>query len=89
MLNYVIVLVAMTVVVAILALYRKFVARNEDDLVHLADPTGQLIANQQKVARSLQLIDRMGIAATIITAVYGVGLLAAYLYFGLNQNAGM
>jgi hypothetical protein len=89
MMNYVIVLVAMTVVVAILALYRKAVARNEDDSVHLADPTGQLIRDQQKTARSLQLIDRMGIAATIITAVYGVGLLVAYIYIGLNSNAGM
>jgi hypothetical protein len=89
MFNSLIVLVAMTVAVAALALYRKVVARNEDDFVHIADPSGQLIRNQQKMQRSLQSIDRLGVSATILTAVYGVGILAYYLYVGITQNRGM
>jgi hypothetical protein len=89
MFNSVIVLVAMTVVVAALAVYRKVVARNEDDFVHLADPTGQLVQNQQKVNRSLLLIDRLGVVFTIVTALYGVGLVAVYIYQGFTQTRGM
>ncbi len=85
----VLVLIALTVVVAILAVYRKVVARNEDDLVHLSDPSGQLIQNQQKVARTLSQVDRFGVGLTVATAVYGVVLAAIYLYNGLMQNGRM
>lgn len=81
----VMVLIAMTVVVAILALYRKVVARNEDDTVHLAEGTGQLIAQQKKTEHALCLIDRAGVTLTVATAVYGIALVAQYLYTGLNR----
>ena len=87
--NSVILLIAMTVVVAIVAVYRKIVSRNEDDFVHLAEGTSQLIVNQQKTAQSLQTLDRIGITLTVATAAYGVGLLAMYLYTGLMQSGKM
>jgi hypothetical protein len=85
----IIVLIALTGLVAVLAVYRKVVARNEDDLVHLSDPSGQLIQNQQKVAKTLSHVDRFGIGLTVATAVYGVALGAIYLYTGLMQNGRM
>ena len=84
----VILFIAMTVVVAIVAVYRKMVARNEDDFVHLADGATQLIADQQKTAHTLVLVDRIGIALTIATVVYGVALLAMYLYTSLVNPTG-
>jgi len=81
----VMVLIAMTVVVAMLALYRKVVARNEDDTVHLADGTVQLIAQQKKTGHDLCLIDRAGVTLTVATAVYGIALVAQYLYAGLTR----
>ena len=75
----VMVLITMTVVVAVLAVYRKVVARNEDDYVHLADPTGQVINNQRKVARALNQVDRLGVGLTVLTALYGVALFATYV----------
>jgi hypothetical protein len=85
----IVILIVMTVVVAIVAVYRKIIARGEDDFVHLAEGTGQLIADQEKMARTLQLVDRVGVALTVATAVYGIGLAALYLYAGLNTQAGM
>ena len=76
------VLIAMTVVVAILAVYRKIVARNEDDIVHLTDPTGQLVTNQLKTMRSLKFVDRLGVGLTVATGIYGLVLAATYLYMG-------
>jgi len=81
----VMVLIAMTVVVAILALYRKVVSHNEDDSVHLADGTSELVAQQRKTEHDLSLIDRAGVALTVATAVYGVALVAQYLYVGLTR----
>lgn len=80
-----IVLVAMTVVVAIIAVYRWIVTHHEDDFLHIEDPDGHLIANQRNTARALTQVDRIGIGLTIVTAVYGVGLLAAYLWAGLSR----
>jgi hypothetical protein len=81
----VIVLVVMIAAVAALAVYRKVVARNEDDLVHLADGSEVLIANQKKTEQSLSLIDRAGVTLTVATAVYGVALAGMILYSGLTR----
>jgi len=83
------VLIAMSLVVAILAVYRKVVARNEDDIVHLTDPTGQLVKNQLKTMRSLRSVDRAGVGFTIATGVYAIVLLAFYLYTGFTHPPGM
>ena len=79
-----IVLIAMTVVVAIIAVYRWIVTHHEDDFLHIEDPTGQLITNQRETARQLTRVDHIGIGLTIVTAVYGIALLAMYLYAGLK-----
>jgi hypothetical protein len=79
-----IVLIAMTVVVAIIAVYRWIVTHHEDDFLHIADPTGQLLANQRQTASTLRQVDRLGIGLTILTAVYGVGLLVVFLYAGFR-----
>ena len=77
------VLIAMTVMIAILAAYRKVVARNEDDSLHLADSAGQLVTNQLKTMRSLKWVDHLGVGMTIATGIYAIVLLALYLYTGL------
>jgi hypothetical protein len=80
-----IVLIAMTVVVAIIAVYRWIVTHNEDDFLHIDDPTGQLLANQRQTVSTLRQVDRLGIGLTIVTALYGVGLLVVFLYAGLRS----
>lgn len=79
-------LFVMIAVTAVIAAYRRYVARNEDDFLHLEDPTGTLIGKQAKTARSLTLIDHVGIGLTIATVLYAVGLLAIYIYAGLNRT---
>jgi len=79
------ILIAMTAVVLALAAYRKLVARNEDDLVHLANGSEPLIANQQKTEQALGMIDRLGKLFTIATVAYGAILAASYLYVGLTR----
>ena len=78
------VLIAMTVVVAILAVYRWIVSHQEDDFLHIEDPTGELAANQRQTTRTLSQVDRVGIGLTVATALYGVALVVMFLYAGLH-----
>jgi hypothetical protein len=79
-----IVLIVMTVIVAIIAVYRWIVAHNEDDFLHIQDPSGQLIPNQKETARALNRVDHLGIGLTVATALYGIALLGMFLYSGLK-----
>jgi len=81
----VILLFAMIALTAIIAVYRRFVARNEDDFLHLEDPTGTLVSKQVKTERSLSRIDHLGIGLTVATTLYAVGLLVVYFYSELNR----
>lgn len=78
-------LIAMIVVTAIIAVYRWVIAHNEDDFLHLEDPTGTLISQQNKTARALTRIDHLGIGLTVATALYAIALLVAFIYSGLNR----
>ena len=86
--NSILVLIAMTVITGGLALYRKIATRDEDDYLHVSDPTGQLIAHQRATDQMLRRVDRIGITLTIVTAVYGLSLIALFLYNGLTQYRG-
>ncbi len=78
-------LIAMVVVTAIIATYRWYIAHNEDDFLHIEDPTGALINRQNQTARALTRIDQVGIGLTIATGLYALALLAAFIYSGLSR----
>jgi len=78
------VLVAMMVVTALIAVYRWIVAHKEDDFLHIADPSGELVTNQRQTARALNKVDHVGIALTVATSLYAVALLVVFLASGLK-----
>ena len=63
-----------------LALYRKLISANEEDLIHLAAGEELQIPVQQALARKLQAIDRWGKILTIVTLLIGVAIGIAYMY---------
>ena len=63
-----------------LALYRKLITANEEDLVHLADGEERQIPEQVTLARKLEVIDRWGKILTIVTLILGVAIGIAYMY---------
>lgn len=79
-----IILIAMIVITGMIAVYRWIVAHKEDDFLHIQDPSGELLANQRQTARALTKVDHIGIGLTVLTALYAVGLVLAFLYKGLN-----
>jgi steroid 5-alpha reductase family enzyme len=83
----VILLIALTVIMAVVGVYRWIVSHREDEYIHIDDdPSGEMIKNQREAASTLYKIDRLGIILTVLTAVYGVVLAVLYLYQGLNYR---
>ena len=70
----------LTAVVMGLIVYRKWVARDEDDTLHVLDSDIAMVPRQAAVARKLESIDRWGQALTVIALVYGLAVGCGYLY---------
>jgi hypothetical protein len=82
LLPYMIAWAALATVVIALAVYRKVVAGQEDDYLHVSSLSTEVISHQQQVAERLEKIDRWGKSLTIFAAVTGAILLGTYLWIG-------
>ncbi len=65
--------------VLVLAFYRRMVANKEDDYVHVEHDVS---AQQMSVAKKLEVIDKWGKILTVITAAFGLIIIAVFLYNG-------
>lgn len=72
----------LVVATVILAVYRRLIANNEDDLVHIGEGEEKFIPHQVEVAQKLNAIDRFGKILTAVSVVTGVTLGGAYMYQG-------
>ena len=68
---------ALATAVLALALYRYFVARNEDDYIHV---TVDNAPQQRSMAKKLDSIDRWGKGLTILAAIYGLAIAGLFMY---------
>ena len=71
---------ALTLFVISLALFRKYSARGEDDLVHLSGGVDSVITHQVEVANRLDKIDHWGKLLTVVDVAFGFVLLAVSMY---------
>lgn len=69
-----------------LALYRKFLANKEDNLVHVLDNDANLIPEQVAMTQKLTQIDHWGKMLTVLALVYGLVLAAFFLYQAWNSS---
>jgi len=76
----------LALVVLALIGYRRVIAQQEDDALHVLEPVS--VAQQQVgVAQKLEQIDKWGKLLTIITVVYGLILALAYVYHGWVEGS--
>ena len=68
----------LAVVVLGLVIYRKMIASNEDDTLHVMDQSAA--SHQNAVAHKLQTIDKWGKVLTAIAFVYGLVVACVYFY---------
>lgn len=66
--------------------YRKFVTREEDDLVHLGEGSVQHAARQEAMAKTVNQIDRVTKILISVIVVYGLGLGAMMIYQALQNG---
>ncbi len=67
-----------------LAAYRKYVTREEDDLVHLGEGSMQASAKQEALAKTLAQLDNLTKIMVSVTVVYGLGLGGWMIYAALQ-----
>ena len=76
---WVVIWAVMATAVLVLALYRRSIARQEDDILHV---DAQHITQQTAVAQKLEVIDKWGKRLTIVVGVFALILLCMFLYNG-------
>jgi hypothetical protein len=80
------ILIAMTVAVAGVAVYRRIVIRSKSDALQIADSSGQVFIGPRAIVRKLKQIDRLGIGLTVATVLYGMAWFAVFLYRGFMDH---
>jgi heme oxygenase len=80
------VLLLLVLATGALAAYRKFVTREEDDLVHLGEGSVQHSAKQEQLAKTLAQLDKFTKILVTITVLYGLGLGATLIYQALQNG---
>lgn len=63
-----------------MAVYRKSISRNEDDMLHLSPGSERAVHQQVVVADQLNWIDKWGKTLTTVEVVFGLALAGAWLY---------
>lgn len=69
-----------------MAAYRKFVTREEDDLVHLGEGSMQHAAKQEALAKTLEQLDKVTKILITVTVVYGLVLGGTMIYQALQNG---
>lgn len=78
---YVAIWAVIGITVLALALYRKILTfHGDDEFVHLTEGEQRLIPHQVALGHRLELIDRWGKTLTVITAAYGLAIVAVVLF---------
>jgi hypothetical protein len=82
----IVVLVLLVLATCAIVGYRKFVTREEDDLVHLGEGSVQQSAKQEALAQTLTQLDRFTKILISVTVIYGLGLGAMMIYQALQNG---
>jgi preprotein translocase subunit SecG len=72
---------------AIAYVYRRMVAGNSDERVHLSDVSDAVIAQQEATASKIQQLDRIVTILAIVFLVYGLALGGLKIYQALTSRA--
>jgi flagellar biosynthesis protein FlhB len=73
---------ALAAFIILLALARKFFARNEDDMLHLGEFDTGVVQRQKSLAGLLTCVDRVGKSLTVVLVVFAIAIIGRILYLG-------
>ena len=63
-----------------LIFYRMWIAKDEDDTLHVMEGDDGKVAQQTVMAQKLEIIDHWGQTLTVVALVFGLAMGSAYLY---------
>jgi hypothetical protein len=86
-LPYIVTWAALTAVVVFLAIYRRRIDSRVDENLHVLDSDAPAVSTQEDVAKKLAIIDRWGKVLTVISVLYLLGIVAAYIYGSFNDTS--
>ena len=64
----------------VLGIYRQMLGSHEDETVHLAANEAAMVGRQKTLAKKIESVGHWFRWLVLITSLYGVALLAAYLH---------
>ncbi len=87
MIPYIAIWAVFGVAVLALALYRKILTfHGDDEFVHLTEGEQRLISHQVALGNKLEIIDRWGKVLTVLTAAFGLVIVAVILFEGWQAS---
>lgn len=79
---FLVVWILLAVTILAMLVWRKSIARNEDEFLHLPDAASGQRSLQASVAHKLEVIDKWGKVLTVFAVVFGLILGVLYVYQG-------
>ena len=67
--------------------YRKFITREEDDLIHVGEGSVQLTAKQQEMAKTIERLDLVVKGVIAVTVIYALAIGAFAIMSALNNTS--
>lgn len=77
----------LAVVVIVMAIYRRSLSNQTDELVHVSEAEIGAVERQRVIGKKLEVIDNWGKILTVVVLVYGIALAGYYLYLGWSQQS--
>lgn len=75
----------LALVLVSLAVYRKVITRDEDNVIHVSGANWNAMSKQETSAHAIAQVDRAGMTLTIVAAIYGLAL-ASYYFYGVWEH---
>lgn len=75
--------------VVVLYVYRRRVARADDETLHVLDSNADKVAQQVAVVKKLEVIDRWGKILTVLLVLYALVLFVMYAYAAWQESSGV
>ncbi len=79
--------VILLIITIVVGIYRQVLGSHEDETVHLGAAEATLLSQQQRLAKKIESVGRWLKWLIALTALYGLGILAAYLRHVWIQSA--
>jgi hypothetical protein len=70
-----------------LMIFRKYMARNEDDFLHVSNATSSVLNSQTETAHRMDVIDRWITILLATTLIYGLIIGGCFLYQAWQVNS--